>query len=69
MDSLFSIIAHELEHKRDVKLARFGNFICRQKKQRMGRNPKTGEEALIEARRVLTFKASKQMVDRMNSGG
>lgn len=41
-----------------VKLARFGNFVVRQKKERVGRNPKTGQEAPITARRVLTFKSS-----------
>ena len=69
VDSLLSIIGDALANQNDVKLARFGNFTARQKKQRMGRNPKTGEDVPIKARRVITFKPSQHMVERMNGGG
>lgn len=44
-----------------VKLSRFGNFTVRQKRQRIGRNPKTGEEVPITPRRVVTFRASQML--------
>ena len=42
----------------DVKISSFGTFVVRQKKERIGRNPKTGEEVPITARSVVTFRAS-----------
>ena len=51
-------LAIALEKGKTVKLARFGNFMVRDKKPRIGRNPKTGEEALISGRKVASFKAS-----------
>ena len=52
------LIGAALEHEEEVKLARFGNFVVRSKSAREGRNPKTGEEAPIAARRVVTFRPS-----------
>lgn len=49
-----------------VKLSSFGNFNVRHKSARMGRNPKTGEEVPIEPRRVLVFKASHVLKDKIN---
>ncbi|MET0182225.1 MAG: integration host factor subunit alpha [Caulobacterales bacterium] len=48
-----------------VKLSRFGNFAVRSKRQRVGRNPKTGEEVPITPRRVVTFRASQMLRDRV----
>lgn len=48
-----------------VKLARFGNFVVREKRERVGRNPKTGEEARITPRRVVTFRPSQLMRARV----
>lgn len=50
-----------------VKLAGFGTFSLRDKKERIGRNPKTGEEVPITSRRVLTFKPSQMMRDRVDA--
>lgn len=50
-----------------VKLAGFGTFTLRQKNERIGRNPKTGEEVPITPRRVLTFKPSQMMRDRVDA--
>ena len=50
-----------------VKLAGFGTFTLRNKNERIGRNPKTGEEVSITPRRVLTFKPSQMMRDRVNA--
>jgi integration host factor subunit alpha len=51
-----------------VKLSSFGSFGVREKGQRMGRNPKTGEEVPITPRRVLVFRASNIMKSRINGG-
>jgi integration host factor subunit alpha len=51
-----------------VKLSSFGTFTVRQKNQRVGRNPKTGEEVPILPRRVLVFRASHVLKDRINAG-
>jgi integration host factor subunit alpha len=51
-----------------VKLSSFGSFLVRSKGQRMGRNPKTGEEVPIEPRRVMVFKPSNVLKDRINHG-
>ncbi len=60
VDSFFEIMASELEQGREVKLAGFGNFELRDKAARPGRNPRTSEDALISARRVVTFRASRK---------
>ena len=59
-------ILDTLEDGETVKLSSFGNFTVRHKKARMGRNPKTGEEVPIEPRRVLVFRASHILKDRIN---
>jgi integration host factor subunit alpha len=51
-----------------VKLSSFGSFGIRQKGQRVGRNPKTGQEVPITPRRVLVFRPSNIMKDRINAG-
>ncbi len=51
-----------------VKLSSFGSFSVRQKGQRMGRNPKSGEEVPIPPRRVLVFRPSHVLKDRINHG-
>ena len=51
-----------------VKLSSFGSFLVRSKGQRMGRNPKTGEEVPIEPRRVMVIKPSNGLKDRINDG-
>jgi len=50
-----------------VKISSFGSFLVRQKNGRVGRNPKTGEEVPIDPRRVLVFRPSQVMKDRINS--
>ncbi|TNE60643.1 MAG: integration host factor subunit alpha [Alphaproteobacteria bacterium] len=51
----------------NVKISSFGSFLVREKNGRMGRNPKTGEEVPIDPRRVLVFRPSQVMKDRINS--
>ena len=55
------------ERGEQVKISSFGTFSVSQKTARMGRNPKSGEEAVITPRRVLSFRPSSQMRDRVNS--
>ncbi|HXF46546.1 MAG TPA: integration host factor subunit alpha [Burkholderiaceae bacterium] len=61
VDSFFDEIRLALERGESVKLSGFGNFLLRDKPQRPGRNPKTGEEIAITARRVVTFHASQKL--------
>lgn len=56
VENFFEELRHALENGQHVKLSGFGNFTLRDKPQRPGRNPKTGEEIPVEARRVVTFK-------------
>ena len=58
VDSVFTEISKSLINGQDVKISSFGTFIVRNKKERVGRNPKTGEEVPITARQVVTFRAS-----------
>lgn len=70
VETFFDEIRNALEHGESVKLSGFGNFQLRDKPQRPGRNPKTGEEIPITARRVVTFHASqklKNMVDDVSA--
>ena len=71
VETFFEEIRAALENGDSVKLSGFGNFQLRNKPQRPGRNPKTGEEIPITARRVVTFHASqklKALVEKANSG-
>lgn len=61
-------IAGTLARGEGVKISSFGSFSVREKGQRMGRNPKTGEEVPILPRRVLVFRASHVLKDRINEG-
>lgn len=66
VDNFFDELSAHLVEGREIKLSGFGNFELKDKKPRPGRNPKTGEEVTISARRVVTFKAGqklRQMVD------
>jgi integration host factor subunit alpha len=59
-------IADCLERDETVKLSSFGSFVVRKKSERMGRNPKTGKEVPIPARRVMVFKPSAILMKRIN---
>ncbi len=61
VETFFGEISDTLERGSEVKLSGFGNFQLRDKPQRPGRNPKTGEEIPITARRVVTFHASQKL--------
>jgi integration host factor subunit alpha len=61
-------MCHALSEGQNVKVSGFGTFILRDKGQRIGRNPKTGVEVPIAPRRVMTFRASQIMRDRISKG-
>ena len=67
VEKFFEVIRVSLENGEQVKLSGFGNFDLREKKQRPGRNPKTGEEIPISARRVVTFKAGQKLKQRVEA--
>ena len=66
------VLAHmceALSNGENVKISGFGSFVLRDKGERVGRNPKTGVEVPIAPRRVLTFRASQMMRERIAAGG
>ena len=67
VDSFFEAIKDALQQSENVKLSGFGNFQLRDKKQRPGRNPKTGEEIPISARRVVTFRPGQKLRARVEA--
>lgn len=68
VERILEEVASSLEGGQTVKISSFGTFSVRDKKLRMGRNPKTGEEVPIAPRRVVTFRASHVLKDRINDG-
>ncbi len=67
VDSVFGEILKSLIQGDDVKISSFGTFVVRQKRERIGRNPKTGQEVPITARSVVTFRASNVLKSKVNS--
>ena len=67
VEQFFETIKASLEQGSSVKLSGFGNFGLRDKPARPGRNPKTGEEIPISARRVVTFKASQKLKEAIDN--
>jgi integration host factor subunit alpha len=67
VERTLDLIAEALQAGEAVKLSGFGVFQVREKRARMGRNPKTGEPATIEPRRVISFRASQVMKSRIES--
>lgn len=67
VESFFEEIRTSLESNRQVKISGFGNFDLRDKNERPGRNPKTGEEIPISARRVVTFRPGQKLKARVEA--
>ena len=67
VEMFFEEVRAALEKGSDVKLSGFGNFILRSKNERPGRNPKTGEEIPITARRVVTFRPGQKLKARVEA--
>lgn len=68
VEDVLGHICDALVEGENVKISSFGTFSVRDKNARVGRNPKTGEEVPIEPRRVLTFRPSHLMKDRVDAG-
>jgi len=66
VEMVFDTIKETLERSEKIKISGFGNFIVREKKSRVGRNPQTGLELEISARRVLTFRPSQVLKNALN---
>ncbi len=66
VESILEIIKTSLESDEDVLITGFGKFCVREKSERRGRNPQTGEDLMLEARRVVTFKCSSALKDKLN---
>lgn len=68
VEAILDHMSNALESGENVKISGFGTFLLRDKTQRIGRNPKTGVEVPITPRRVLTFRASQMLKDRIAKG-
>ena len=66
LEDVFEILLKNIVKNKKVKIAKFGTFILRKKKQRLGRNPKTKEIKIISERNVILFKASKEFKKKIN---
>ena len=68
VEAILAKICDALSNGENVKISGFGSFVLRDKSERVGRNPKTGVEVPITPRRVMTFRASQTLRDRIASG-
>ena len=66
VELVFEAVKQTLSDGEKLKISGFGNFVVRPKQQRIGRNPKTGDQITITARRVLTFKPSQVLKNSLN---
>jgi len=69
VELVFDMMKETLEKGEKIKISGFGNFVVREKRPRVGRNPQTGESIEITARRVLTFRPSHVLKQALNKGG
>ena len=66
VELVFDTMKNTLSNGEKIKISGFGNFVVREKRSRMGRNPQTGESMEISARRVLTFRPSQVLKNDLN---
>ncbi|OQY59982.1 MAG: integration host factor subunit alpha [Desulfobacteraceae bacterium 4572_88] len=69
IETLLEIIKKELEQGEDVLISGFGKFCVKEKKKRRGRNPATGEDLILRKRKVVTFKCSGKLRNKINASG
>ena len=67
-ENLLEIMKRSLQSGEDVMISGFGKFCVNDKKERKGRNPATGEDLMLDKRRVVTFKCSQELRKRVNGG-
>ncbi|MGQ9500360.1 MAG: integration host factor subunit alpha [Dissulfurimicrobium sp.] len=68
VETLLEIMKHNLETGNDILISGFGKFAVKEKKARRGRNPHTGDELMLEPRRVVTFHPSGVLRKKLNTG-
>ena len=68
VETLLEIIKRQMENGEDVLISGFGKFCIKDKKSRRGRNPATGSDMMLAQRRVVVFRCSKLLRDKINSG-
>ena len=68
VEAILAKMCEAMSDGENVKISGFGSFVLRDKKERIGRNPKTGVEVPITPRRVMTFRASQKLKDRIAKG-
>ena len=66
VENLLEIIKSKLEHGEDVMISGFGKFCVKKKNERRGRNPATGEDLMLGSRRVIVFRCSPVLRDKVN---
>ncbi|MFB0506328.1 MAG: integration host factor subunit alpha [Thermodesulfobacteriota bacterium] len=66
VETIFDIMKETLERGEKIKISGFGNFVVRKKRTRRGRNPQTGDDIEITARKILTFKPSQVLKNDLN---
>lgn len=66
VESLLEIIKRKLENSEDVMISGFGKFCVKKKNERRGRNPATGEDLMLESRKVIVFRCSPVLRDKVN---
>ncbi len=66
IEEFFSLISSSLKTEKNIKISKFGTFLIRKKKSRIGRNPKTKEEKTISKRNVVLFKPAKEFKEFIN---
>ena len=66
VESVFDIMKENLQQEQKIKISGFGDFVIRRKRARRGRNPQTGDDIEISARRILTFKPSQVLKAAIN---
>ena len=69
LESILEIIKKTLENGEDVMITGFGKFYTKEKKRRRGRNPQTGEDLMLGSRKVVRFKCSGKLREKMNGKG
>jgi integration host factor subunit alpha len=67
IESLLEIIKSQLESGQDVLISGFGKFCVKEKKERLGRNPNTGEAMMLAPRKTITFRCSRKLRDKINA--
>jgi len=69
VESLLEIIKETLANGEDVLISGFGKFVVKEKRERRGRNPQTGDDLMLGDRRVVTFRCPGRLREKMNGGG